>query len=143
MCKFCPLRRVYYKIDVQSCLTLFVFTMSRCRLTFYPGKGEVIWDVNIKFGYSEKATKFEKIFDLRFDPTRWRQILSGRFFQILWPSQNIQTLKNVKKVPSWIHLLRRPALPSQGVQPLSFSTSILVVEFQDRCHEKGTKINLD
>ena len=73
----------------------------------------------------------------------YRQILSGRFFQILWPPQNIQTLKNVKKVPFWIHLLRRPALPSQGVQPLSFSTSILVVEFQDRRHEKGTKINLD
>ena len=54
-----------------------------------------------------------------------------------------QHKKNVKKVPSWIHLLRRPALPSQGVQPLSFSTSILVVEFQDRCHEKGTKIKLD
>ena len=64
VCKFCPLRRVYYKIDVQSCLTLFVFTMSRCRLTFYPGKGEVIWDVNIKFGYSEKATKFCEIFTL-------------------------------------------------------------------------------
>ena len=34
----------------------------------------------IKFGYSEKATKFEKIFHLKFDAT-----------QILWPFQNIQT----------------------------------------------------
>ena len=46
----------------------------------------------IKFGYSEKATKFEKIFHLKFDLTEKRQILSGRFFQILWPSQNIRTL---------------------------------------------------
>ena len=46
----------------------------------------------LKFGYSEKATKFEKIFHVKFDITEQRQILSGRFFQILWPSQNIQTL---------------------------------------------------
>ena len=37
-----------------------------------------------KFGYFEKATKF--------DVTEYRQILSGRIFQILWPSQNIRTL---------------------------------------------------
>ena len=43
----------------------------------------------LKFGYSEKATKFEKIYHLKFDVTEQRQILSGRFFQILWPSQNI------------------------------------------------------
>ena len=48
----------------------------------------------IKIGYSEKATKFKKIFHLRFDVTEYRQILSGRFFQILWPSQNIRTLMN-------------------------------------------------
>ena len=36
----------------------------------------------LKFGYSEKATKFEKIFKLQVD----------FFFQILWPSQNIRTL---------------------------------------------------
>ena len=47
----------------------------------------------VKFGYSEKATKFEKNFHLKFDPTQQCQILSGRFFQILWPSQNIRTLK--------------------------------------------------
>ena len=46
----------------------------------------------IKFGYSEKATKFEKIFHLKFDVNEYRQILSGRFFQILWPSQNIRIL---------------------------------------------------
>ena len=46
----------------------------------------------VKLGYSEKATKFEKIFQLKFDVTEQRQILSGRFFQILWPSQNIPTL---------------------------------------------------
>ena len=47
----------------------------------------------VKFRYSEKATRFEKIFHLKFDVTQQRQILSGRFFRILWPSQNIQTLK--------------------------------------------------
>ena len=46
----------------------------------------------VKFGYSEKATKFEKIFHLKFDATQYRQNLSGRFFQILWPSQNIRPL---------------------------------------------------
>ena len=40
----------------------------------------------LKFGYSEKATKFEKIFHLKFNVTEYRQILSGRFFQISWPS---------------------------------------------------------
>ena len=34
----------------------------------------------LKVGYSEKATKFEKIFHLRFDITESNQILSGRFF---------------------------------------------------------------
>ena len=50
----------------------------------------------MKFGYSEKATKFEEIFHLKFEVTESRQILSGRFFQILWPSQNIQTLTLTK-----------------------------------------------
>ena len=45
----------------------------------------------LNFGYSEKATKFEKIFHLEFDATQKRQILCGMFFQILWPSQNIRT----------------------------------------------------
>ena len=44
----------------------------------------------LKFGYSEKATKFEKNFYLKFDVT---ELTSGSFFQILWPSQNIRTLK--------------------------------------------------
>ena len=48
----------------------------------------------LKFGYSEKATKFEKIFHTKFDVTEYRQFFNGYFFQILWPSQNIQTLKN-------------------------------------------------
>ena len=48
----------------------------------------------LKFGYSEKATKFEKIFHINFDVTEYCQILSGRFFHILWPSQNIRTLKD-------------------------------------------------
>ena len=34
----------------------------------------------VKFGYSEKATKFEKTFHLKFDATQYCQILSGRFF---------------------------------------------------------------
>ena len=46
-------------------------------------------DFMIKLGYSEKATKFETIFRLKFDVTEQRHILSGRFFQILRPSQNI------------------------------------------------------
>ena len=49
----------------------------------------------LKFGYSEKATKFKKIFHLEFDVTEWHQILSGRFFQIFWPPQNIRTLTSV------------------------------------------------
>ena len=32
----------------------------------------------LKFGYSEKATEFEKIFHSKFDVTKWLQILSGR-----------------------------------------------------------------
>ena len=47
----------------------------------------------LKFGYSEKATKFEKILHLEFDATQQRQIFSGRFYQILWPSQIIRTLE--------------------------------------------------
>ena len=35
---------------------------------------------SLKFGYYEKATKFEKIFHLKFDVTEWCQILSGSFF---------------------------------------------------------------
>ena len=38
------------------------------------------FDCEVKFGYSEKATKFEKIFHLKFDVTEQRQILSRRFF---------------------------------------------------------------
>ena len=54
----------------------------------------------IKFGYSEKATKFEKIFHLKFDVTEFRQILSGRFFQTFCPSQNILTLR-VRRILEW------------------------------------------
>ena len=32
----------------------------------------------IKFGYSEKATEFEKIFHSKFGVSKWLQILSGR-----------------------------------------------------------------
>ena len=34
----------------------------------------------VKFRYSEKASKFEKIFHIKFDFTEYRHILSGRFF---------------------------------------------------------------
>ena len=37
--------------------------------------------------------KFWNIFHLKFDTTQQHQILSEIFFQILWPSQNIRTLK--------------------------------------------------
>ena len=40
----------------------------------------------VKFGYSEKATKFEKI-------------LSGNFLKILWPSQNIRTFYHSEPSP--------------------------------------------
>ena len=49
----------------------------------------------LKFRYSEKATKFEKILHLKFDATEYRQIENGRFFQILFPSQNVQTLTDL------------------------------------------------
>ena len=49
----------------------------------------------VKFGYSEKAKKFEKNLPHKFDATQQRQILSGRFFQIFWPSQNIRTLNTM------------------------------------------------
>ena len=42
------------------------------------------------------ATKFDKIFHFKFDVTEQCQIFSGRFFQILWLSQNIPTLINIK-----------------------------------------------
>ena len=57
--------------------------LAHCTLIFF----------SLKFGRSEKGTKFEKIFDLEFDATEQRQILSGRFFQILCQFQNVQTLK--------------------------------------------------
>ena len=47
----------------------------------------------LKFGHSEKGTQFEKTFHIEFDATEQHQILSGRFFQILCPSQNVQTLR--------------------------------------------------
>ena len=48
---------------------------------------------SIKFGYSEKATTFEKNIPLRI----WFYSVTSNFkwnifFQILWPSQNIRTL---------------------------------------------------
>ena len=51
----------------------------------------------LKFGHSEKSTKFEKIFHFRFDITQLRQILSGRFFQIFCLSQVVQTLHFIEK----------------------------------------------
>ena len=54
---------------------------------------KVLASLTLKFRYSEKATKFEKMFHLNFDVTEQRQ-KSGRFFQILWPSQNIRTLRS-------------------------------------------------
>ena len=55
---------------------------------------------NLWFGYSEEATKFENIFHVKFDVTEKRQILSVRFFQILWPSQNIRILLTFKSLLS-------------------------------------------
>ena len=70
--------------------------------------------LQVKFGYSEQATKFEKISLLKFDST---QILSGRFFQTLWPSQNIRTLR-IKlllelKLPRYVIMLQNKNIRSQ------------------------------
>ena len=54
----------------------------------------IIYYCYVKFGYSEKTKKFEKIIHLKFDVTEYHQIISRRFFQILWPSQNIRTLND-------------------------------------------------
>ena len=40
-----------------------------------------------------RPQNLKKIFQMKFNITEKRQILSGGFFQILWPSQNIRTLK--------------------------------------------------
>ena len=51
----------------------------------------------LKFGHSEKNTKFEKIFHLKFDVTQQCQIL----IQILCSSQNVQTLPtNFEPLPT-------------------------------------------
>ena len=57
----------------------------------------------LKFGLFEKSTKFEKIFHLKFDTIEERQILSGRFFQIMCPSQNVQTLKDNFLERTFVH----------------------------------------
>ena len=41
--------------------------------------------LQIKFGHSEKGSKFEKIFHIQFDVSQYRQILSGRFFSKFVP----------------------------------------------------------
>ena len=53
-------------------------------MTNSPSQGPLkIWSEHsnfpLKFGHSEKNTKFEKIFQLHFDATEKRQILSGIF----------------------------------------------------------------
>ena len=50
-----------------------------CLLLREPNQWEIFVSF-LKFGYSEKATKSEKIFHLKFDATQKRQIVSGRFF---------------------------------------------------------------
>ena len=45
--------------------------------------------MHVKFRLSEKDTKFEKIFHLEFDAKSNVKFLSGRFFQILCPSQKV------------------------------------------------------
>ena len=56
-------------------------------ILYLPSSSKMSTVNSLKFGYSEKATKFEKIFHLKFDVTYVED-----FFQILWPSQNIRTL---------------------------------------------------
>ena len=65
-------------------------------MNFLPWVCITIWlNYLVKFEYSEKATKFEKIFHLKCDSVtsifKWKI-----FFQILWPSQNMLTLKGRK-----------------------------------------------
>ena len=62
----------------------------------------------VKLGYSEKASKLEK--NLPHKLWRYSVKLSGRLFQILWPSQNIQALKCKKKCICKFHNSKpRPA----------------------------------
>ena len=63
-------------------------------LQYFPFTYTRSFTAKVKFRYSEKATKFEKIFHIKFDITEQHQILRRRFFKILWPSQNIRTLLN-------------------------------------------------
>ena len=52
----------------------------------------------VKFGDFEKATKFEKLFHLIFVISQYLQILSGRFFQILFPYQKVRTLYQATEI---------------------------------------------
>ena len=59
----------------------------------------------VKFRFSERLTKFEKInhLDISFKTSN----LCGWFFQILWHFQNILTLMNIHpKIQKWKHLLQ-------------------------------------
>ena len=47
----------------------------------------------LKFRYSEKATKFEKILSLKIWSYWVASDFKWKIFQILWPSQNIQTFE--------------------------------------------------
>ena len=68
------------------------------------GPQEGVQNWLVKFGHSEKNTKFEKIFHLKFDVTQQCQILGGRFFfQILCSSQNVQTLPLLLNIPVILH----------------------------------------
>ena len=60
--------------DIFSCWTLKNTTREQIRLytlrKSYYIIVKTVGSFHIKFGYSEKATKFEKIFHLKFDATR-------------------------------------------------------------------------
>ena len=97
------------------------------------------WDKSVlKFGYSEKATKFEKIFHLKFDVTEQRPILSGIFFQILWPSQNINYSASMLHIETIPILYQHTFVPFNSGPPERIRTWGLVLTIFSGL--KGNKI---
>ena len=83
---------------LQACIQAVVFMAMDTIITTNPHlllmlTFSLIQAHQVKFGYSEKATKFEKNLPLKI----WRYSVTSNFkwkifFQILWPFQNIRTL---------------------------------------------------
>ena len=78
-----------------------------------------------------RAQNSKKIFHFQFDVTQWHQILSRRFFQILWPSQNIRTLPVL--AASWHQSRLTISKPFNSVVltilPLAFFSTVTAAYF--------------